>query len=260
MKNSEGKVKKMVSQLICYCCGLQATPEDNTVHEYSSGEPERASAYISGEGRITSVNLCEKCFADMCDESSSDRESSNEEQGGSELQIAVRNTLSANKITSQKELSDALKRVEQLWGAKYYSAEGNELHRLADLICVYEGKNWNSYINEEGSVSDDFLAERECIVEEKGAASVNLSGIIAFKGGDDEESVESSIEKGNEDLSSQTAPESQVELLETIAKVWAKYPELRLTQLVVNAINPNSSSSEVFYVEDSELLNKLKQL
>jgi len=231
MKNSEDKVMKMVSQLICYGCGLQATPEDNTVHEYSSGEPERASAYIYGEGRITSVNLCEKCFADMCDESSWDREFSNEEECGSVLQIAARGILSANKITSQKELSDALKRVEQLWGAKYFSAEGNELYQLADLICTYEGKSWNSFINEEGVVSDDFLTEREYIVEEE-----------------------------NRDLGSQTAPESQVELLETIAKVWAKYPHLRLTQLVVNAANPKASSSELFYVEDSELLNKLKKL
>jgi len=97
----------------------------------------------------------------MCDESPRDRESSNEEQGGSELQIAARNILSANEIINQCELSIALKRVEDLWGAQYYSAEGNELHRLADLICVYEGKCWGSYIDEEGCVSDDFLSERE---------------------------------------------------------------------------------------------------
>ena len=112
MKNSEDKVMKMLSQLTCYGCGLQAT----TVDEYNSGVPQPASDFINGSGKITSVNLCEKCFADMCDESSRDKESSNGEQGGSVLQIAARDILSANKITNQNELSIALKRVEQLWG------------------------------------------------------------------------------------------------------------------------------------------------
>ena len=159
MKNSKDKVIQRASKLICYGCGLQATHEDNTVHEYTCGVPQPASDFIDGSGRITSVNLCEQCFADMCD-SSRVTESSNE-QSGSELQIAARDILSANKITCQSELSIALKRVEELWGAQYYSAEGNELHRLADLICTYEGKSWGSYIDEEGCVSDDFLTERE---------------------------------------------------------------------------------------------------
>jgi len=157
MKNSENKVMKAGSKLTCYGCGLQAS----TVDEYTSGVPQPASDFINGSGRITSVNLCEQCFADMCDESPRDRESSNEDQSGSELQIAARKILSATKITNQSELSIALERVEQLWGAQYYSAEGNELYRLADLICTYEGKSWNSYIDEEGCVSDDFLSERE---------------------------------------------------------------------------------------------------
>jgi len=157
MKNFKDKVVKVNSHLTCYGCGLQAS----TVDEYTSGVPQPASDFIKGSGRITSVNLCEQCFADMCDESPRDRESSNEEQSGSELQIAARDILSATKIINQSDLSLALKRVEQLWGAQYYSAEGNELHRLADLICVYEGKSWGSYIDEEGCVSDDFLTERK---------------------------------------------------------------------------------------------------
>ena len=157
MKKFEDKVVKVNSQLTCYGCGLQAS----TIDEYTSGVPQPASDFINGSGRITSVNLCEQCFADMCDDSPRITESSNEDQGGSELQIAARDILSANKITSQKELNIALKRVEQLWGAQYYSAEGNELYRLADLICTYEGKSWDSYIDEEGCVSNDFLSERE---------------------------------------------------------------------------------------------------
>jgi hypothetical protein len=27
-----------------------------------------------------------------------------------------------------------------LWDTQYHSADGNELHQLADLICAYEGK------------------------------------------------------------------------------------------------------------------------
>jgi hypothetical protein len=157
MQNFEDKVVKVNSHLTCYGCGLQ----DNTVDEYTSGVPQPASDFMKGIGRITSVNLCEQCFADMCDDSPRITESSNEEQGGSELQIAARDILSANEIINQSELSIALKRVEDLWGAQYYSAEGNELHRLADLICVYERKSWGSYIDEEGCVSDDFLTERE---------------------------------------------------------------------------------------------------
>ena len=43
--------------------------------------------------------------------------------------------VSANRISNPKDLQTALKRVEQLWNAKYHSAEGNEQHKLADLIC-----------------------------------------------------------------------------------------------------------------------------
>ncbi|NVK25934.1 MAG: hypothetical protein HWE10_13490 [Gammaproteobacteria bacterium] len=48
-----------------------------------------------------------------------------------------------NKISNNSELSVALKRVEQLWDAQYQSADGNELHQLADLIFAYEQENLN---------------------------------------------------------------------------------------------------------------------
>lgn len=57
---------------------------------------------------------------------------------------------------------------------------------------------------------------------------------------------------------SQTQPNTHQELLETIEKVWDKYPELRLAQLLVNAIKPSEPCSEVYYTEDSELINKLE--
>jgi len=48
------------------------------------------------------------------------------------------------------------------------------------------------------------------------------------------------------------------ELLETINKAWAKYPELRLTQLLINAVNPSEPCSEMYYIKDSQLINKLE--
>ena len=57
---------------------------------------------------------------------------------------------------------------------------------------------------------------------------------------------------------SQVEPNTNKKMLETIEKVWAKYPELRLAQLLVNAIKPSEPCSEVYYIEDSQLINKLK--
>lgn len=59
---------------------------------------------------------------------------------------------------------------------------------------------------------------------------------------------------------SQVEPNSAKELLETIEKVWAKYPELRLTQLLVNVIKPSESCAEIYYVEDSKLIELLSEL
>ncbi len=57
---------------------------------------------------------------------------------------------------------------------------------------------------------------------------------------------------------SQVEPDTNKEMLETIEKAWAKYPELRLAQLLVNAIKPSEPCSEMYYVEDSQLINKLE--
>ncbi len=59
---------------------------------------------------------------------------------------------------------------------------------------------------------------------------------------------------------SQVEPNNAKEVLETIEKVWAKYPELRLTQLLVNVIKPSESCSEIYYVEDSKLVELLNEL
>jgi len=59
---------------------------------------------------------------------------------------------------------------------------------------------------------------------------------------------------------SQAEPKIAKELLETIEKAWAKYPNLRLTQLLVNVIKPSESCSEIYYTEDSKLIDLLNEL
>lgn len=59
---------------------------------------------------------------------------------------------------------------------------------------------------------------------------------------------------------SQVEPNRAKELLEMIEKIWAKYPELRLTQLLVNVIKPFESCSEIYYTEDSKLIDLLNEL
>lgn len=59
---------------------------------------------------------------------------------------------------------------------------------------------------------------------------------------------------------SQHEPNIENELLETLKTTWDFYPDLRLTQLIVNAINPKAPCPEIFHVEDSRLIEKLQQL
>lgn len=42
-------------------------------------------------------------------------------------------------------------------------------------------------------------------------------------------------------------------MLETIRKVWETHPDLRLGQLLVNAMRPSRPSPQVFYFEDDKL-------
>lgn len=158
--------------------------------------------------------------------------------------------MSANKISNKRELNAALKRLDQLWDAQHLSEAGSELYQLAELISSYEGKSWDSYFNEVDAASDDFMSEQ------KGGVKGILSGVNASNDIDD--SLQSSI---NEDLRlkqlCKIIPESKIELLETIVEVWTKYPDLRLSQLVVNAINPKSPCPEIFYIEDSRITEDL---
>ena len=46
-------------------------------------------------------------------------------------------------------------------------------------------------------------------------------------------------------------------ILETLEKAWSNEPDLRLSQLIVNLINPEEPCPEVFYFEDDQLLKAL---
>jgi predicted DNA-binding transcriptional regulator YafY len=47
-------------------------------------------------------------------------------------------------------------------------------------------------------------------------------------------------------------------MLEAIREKWVKEPDLRLAQLIVNAISPSEPCPQVYYFEDEQLMSKLK--
>jgi len=222
MKFFKDKIVKTLESVTCDHCGKQAKKGEYEFQEFISVNHTCGYGSIHGDGNQIVVDLCQQCFADLCGDNlivtspnsepginstvealeyqnifdvvSQSKQGANCLELGSDIQIRVRDILCANQITNQQELNIALKRVEQLWEAQCNTAEGNELHILADLICAYEKKDWDSYFNEIPSVSDDFMRERENIMEQKGAALGTLSDIRINKGVDDDESLESSIE------------------------------------------------------------------
>lgn len=85
-----------------------------------------------------------------------------------------------------------------------------------------------------------------------------MSGIKVNNNIGDDEYLQSDMDDGL--AISSVLPETKIEILETLSRVWNNYPDLRLTQLVVNVLPSTFSSSEIFYVEDSMLVNQLKKL
>jgi len=177
MKSFKAVKRQEVIKLTCDGCSLEAiVNEGYEFSEFITIGHKCGYGAIHGDGKQLSVDLCQHCFADMCgdslrvtDESNAHTEyseSSDKEQleysnifdvicqsktkghqlkQDCDLKLAARDILSKNKVADNNELTVALKRVEQLWDAQYQSAEGNELHQLADLICAYEKKDWNSF-------------------------------------------------------------------------------------------------------------------
>ncbi len=50
------------------------------------------------------------------------------------------------------------------------------------------------------------------------------------------------------------------QVLAALRKVWAEFPDLRLGQLLVNAVGPAEPCPEVFSVEDTVLVRRLEAL
>lgn len=44
-------------------------------------------------------------------------------------------------------------------------------------------------------------------------------------------------------------------ILELIEKIWKKYPDLRLGQLICNCFHPDA---DIYFIDDDELVEKLK--
>ncbi|WP_448247835.1 hypothetical protein [Thalassotalea agariperforans] len=289
MKTFKTVTTQALTTLVCDGCGLQASANaDYEFNEFISVNQRCGYGSIHGDGKQINIDLCQQCFADMCGNSlrvTDDSNSITEDNGISEtnpreynnifevicqaknktlqlkdscdLRLAAREILSKNKIADNNELTTALKRVEQLWDAQYQSAEGNELHQLANLICAYEKKDWNSYFEEAPLADDDFMPGRldfksKFSCDEEQTASGMLSSIPIKHEIDDEASRGSALDEIRLD-------DAKQHLIESIVNVMAKYPELRLGQLLVNAMPLEQPCPELFYIEDDELVKRLNQ-
>jgi len=286
MKKYKTVIQQEVAELICDGCGLDAhANEGYEFSEFISIEHKCGYGAIHGDGQQLSVDLCQHCFAGMCGDtlrtvdpldekiSSSNvdkleyqnifqvitrsKHEANELKQGSDNRISARDILSANQISSPKELQAALKRVEELWDAQYQSAEGNELHQLADLIYAYEKKDWKSYFEEGPLADDDFMPGRlnfksKFTCDEDKTARGMLSSIPTNTEVDDETSRDSVLADNN-------VNNTKHHLLESITNIQAKHPELRLGQLLINAINLRQPCPELFHIQDDILAEKINQ-
>jgi hypothetical protein len=49
-------------------------------------------------------------------------------------------------------------------------------------------------------------------------------------------------------------------VLAAVGQIWAEFPNMRLGQLLVNAIRPSEPHSELYNIEDTVLVRKLENL
>ncbi|GAA5133031.1 hypothetical protein [Thalassotalea piscium] len=289
MKTFKTITTQELTTLVCDGCGLRATTEgDYEFQEFISIEHHCGYGSIHGDGKRIEIDLCQQCFADMCggtlritDNSNSITEDNeNRAQSilkyshtldvicqsktkarqlkeSSDLRLAASDILSKNKIANKKELTVALKRVEQLWDTQFQSAEGIELHQLADLICAFEKKDWDSYFEEGPLADDDFMPDRLSVkststLDENNTARGMLASIPINTEVDDESSRDSA-------LADNALDETKQYLLESIANTMHKHPELRLGQLLINAINLQQPCPEIFHIEDNVLADTINQ-
>mgnify|MGYP003631842253 FL=1 len=236
MKTFKTVTTQKITALVCDGCGLEAKADDYEFHEFISVNQRCCYGSIHVDGNNIEADLCQQCFADMCGEMLRVIDDN------SELNLVVKNILSKNKIADKNELTLALQRVEQLWNSQYLSAEGNELHQLADIIRAHEQKDWDSFFEQAPLADDDFMPGR-----------LNFESKFTF----DEEETESEILST---FALNTFDETKRILLESIISTMAKHPELRLGQLLSNAMSNPQQSTELFYVEDELFAKKINKL
>jgi len=82
MRNFEDKMVKVISRLTCDSCGEEASSDDFEFHEFISVTKQCGYGSIHGDGNQFSIDLCQQCFADMCGDSLTVTEHSNEHSDG----------------------------------------------------------------------------------------------------------------------------------------------------------------------------------
>jgi hypothetical protein len=132
MKNFEDKVVKVISRLTCDSCGEEASSDDSEFHEFISVNHRCGYGSIHGDGNQFSIDLCQQCFADMCGDSLTVTEHSDDKNNDkleyhnifdaiaqtkeqasnlkheSNLRITARDILLANEISNNRGLNAAL--------------------------------------------------------------------------------------------------------------------------------------------------------
>jgi hypothetical protein len=287
MKTFETVTTQKVISMVCDGCGLEASKDDGyEFQEFITINHRCGYGSIHGDGNKIETDLCQQCFADMCGDSlkvineshdiATDNESNETDRleysnifevisqsktkalqlkESCDLRVAARDILLKNKVENNEELTVALKRVEELWDAQYQSAEGNELHQLADIICAYEKKDWDSFFEQAPLTDDDFMPGRlnfksKFAFDEVKTAGGTLSSISINTNIDDETSRDSALTDSRLD-------DDKQHLLESITDIQTNYPELRLGQLLINAINLQQPCPELFNIKDDVLAEKI---
>jgi len=122
------------------------------------------------------------------------------------------------------------------------------------------------FFEEAPLADDDFMPVRlnfksKFTCDEEQTARGMLSSIPINTNIDDVSSRDSALADSRLDdaKQQQQQQQQQQQLLESIANVMAKYPELRLGQLLVNAINIQQPCPELFHIEDDVLAEKISQ-
>ena len=54
-------------------------------------------------------------------------------------------------------------------------------------------------------------------------------------------------------------PHVEDDVLEALMEAGSMYPAMRLGQLIVNVVRPENPCPEIFYIEDSQLIKRLRK-